>query len=173
MDPRAALITDVDTQLRHYLGQGVDVQRTLVDARYARDVLLVCDGMTGTDLPQLSRRFRQASQGVQVVLPVLRAAIQVDAPPPADAADNTNSAAGGDDAGPPQGWSRNTSGFGHSHPPIADFNLAPHIGTPNRALMVADGHDKLTTPPGESTAYQFGNSLPWYSWRRWWFTRRL
>jgi hypothetical protein len=175
LDPRAALITDIDTQLRHYLGQGIDLQRTLVDVRYARDVLLVCDGMGGTDLPTLSQRYRQASQGLRVTLPVLRAAVAIDAEPPSASALQRNAesgAPGGHDAGPPQGWARNTSGFGHSHPPIADFNLSPHYGARDTAPAVTDRLGNVLVPPSAENLMPQGAALPWYSWRRWWFTVR-
>jgi hypothetical protein len=175
LDPRAALITDIDMQLRHYLGQGVDQQRSLVDARYARDVLLVCDGMTGTDLPVLSKQFRQASQGVRIALPVLRAAVVTEPEPRSAAGQQTiddTSAAAGHDAGPPQGWAQNTSGFGHSHPAIADFNLAPRYGTRDSALVATDRQGHLIPPPGIAASYSPHTALPWYSWRRWWVTKQ-
>jgi len=43
------------------LGQGVDVERLLADARYARDVLLACDGFDGSELPLLSAQFRRVA----------------------------------------------------------------------------------------------------------------
>ncbi len=175
LDSRAALINDIDTQLRHYLGQGIDPQRTLVDARYARDVLLVCDGMGGTDLPTLARQFRQVSQGVRVTLPVLRAAVAVE-PEPQSASSSQRTAEagapGGHDAGPPQGWARNTSGFGHSHPSIADFNLSPHYGARDAAPAVTDRLGNVLVPPSAGNLMPHGAALPWYSWRRWWFTAR-
>lgn len=173
MDPRAALITDIDTHLRHYLGQGVDLQRTLVDARYARDVLLVCDGMAGTDLPGLARRYRQASQGVRTALPVLRAAVAVAVEPEPRAATSVENpvAARGHDAGPPQGWAQNTSGFGHSHPPLADFNLSPHYGARDSAPTVTDRQGHLLAMRDMPAGYPAAPALPWYSWRRWFTTQ--
>jgi hypothetical protein len=177
LDPRVALVTDIDTQLRHYLGQGVDVQRTLVDTRYARDVLLVCDGMTGTDLPELSRQFREASRGLRVALPVLRTAVRIESPAPraeqVDAPDSRSAGAGGHEPGPPQGWARNTSGFGHSHPPLADFSLKHHGGERDSPFHSYDRQRRMEDPPDDATGYEFGNQLPWYSWRRWWFTRQI
>jgi hypothetical protein len=43
------------------LGQGLDRQRMLKDALYARDVLLVCDALRQTDAPFLAHHFRRAS----------------------------------------------------------------------------------------------------------------
>ena len=40
-------------------------QRAGIDARYARDVLLVCDAMPETDLPQLAEEFRAATLKVR------------------------------------------------------------------------------------------------------------
>jgi hypothetical protein len=42
------------------LGAGVDRHRMLVDERYARDVLLVCDGLQETPGPLLAHHFRRA-----------------------------------------------------------------------------------------------------------------
>jgi hypothetical protein len=60
MDPRAVIANRIDLGLRRHLGEGVDPQRTLDDSLYARDVLLVCDTMKHTDLPQLAQQFRSA-----------------------------------------------------------------------------------------------------------------
>ena len=43
------------------IGQGLDRQRLLRDALYARDVLLVCEALHHTDLPDLAQRFRLAA----------------------------------------------------------------------------------------------------------------
>jgi hypothetical protein len=94
MDPRTVIAQHIDRQLRDCLGQGVDAHRALSDSRYARDMLLVCDAMTGTELPQLARQFRVAGK---------RIAREARRP--------------GHDAGPPQGWAANTSGFGVTQPP--------------------------------------------------------
>jgi hypothetical protein len=42
------------------LGAGVDSHRMLVDERYQRDVLLVCDGLHETPGPLLAHHFRRA-----------------------------------------------------------------------------------------------------------------
>ena len=99
MDPRTIIATRIDLHLRRHLGVGVDSRRALTDARYMRNVLLVCDAMSDTDLPLLARQFRVAGE---------RVAAETRQQP-------------GRDAGPPQGWAANTSGFGVSHlPPRPD-----------------------------------------------------
>lgn len=40
------------------LGEGIDVSHLLRRPLYARDMLLVCDALDGTPLPELARRFR-------------------------------------------------------------------------------------------------------------------
>jgi hypothetical protein len=64
MDPRTLIATRIDLKLRRLLGQGVDATRAISDTRYARDMLLVCDAMAGTDLPQLASDFRAAGEQV-------------------------------------------------------------------------------------------------------------
>jgi hypothetical protein len=58
MDPRHIIVSRIDLQLRRHLGQPVDAQRAFSDLRYAKDLLLVCDAMQGTDLPHLATQFR-------------------------------------------------------------------------------------------------------------------
>jgi hypothetical protein len=61
--PRCLKIaTRIDTWLVHELGQGISPQRMVEDARYARDVLLVCDACPGSTLAALAQHFRQAEQ---------------------------------------------------------------------------------------------------------------
>ena len=96
MDPRSVIANRIDLQLRRHLGQGVDAKRALTDVRYARDVLLVCDAMAGTTLPLLARQFRNADESLT------RAASPLEP---------------GHDAGPPQPWGANTSGFGLTQMP--------------------------------------------------------
>jgi len=96
MDPLKVIVERIDLQLRSHLGQGVDGYRALNSARYARDMLLVCDAMTGTDLPLLAGQFRDASG------PAARAS-QRRGP--------------GRDPQSPQLWAAITSGFGVTPPP--------------------------------------------------------
>ncbi len=46
--------------LQRELGQGIDRDLLVHQALYARDVLLVCDAMRGSELAQLARAFRAA-----------------------------------------------------------------------------------------------------------------
>lgn len=43
------------------IGQGLDRQRMVKEALYARDVLLVCDALRATDAPSLAAHFRRAA----------------------------------------------------------------------------------------------------------------
>lgn len=76
----------------------IEVGRLLDDARYARDVLLVCDALLGCDLPALASMFREATQSL----------------PPVHA--QPGSARPGRTAQPNE-WGRDTSGFGVTQPP--------------------------------------------------------
>ena len=49
------------TLLEAELGEGIEAQRMLDDALYARDVLLVCEALHGTGLRQLARLFHEES----------------------------------------------------------------------------------------------------------------
>jgi hypothetical protein len=64
MDPRSIIISRIDLQLRRHLGHPVDTHRAVSDTRYAKDLLLVCDAMEGTDLPHLASQFRQADEQI-------------------------------------------------------------------------------------------------------------
>jgi hypothetical protein len=50
----------MDGLLQAELGLGIDLQRLVGDALYARDVLLVCDAFHGQELAELARQFRRA-----------------------------------------------------------------------------------------------------------------
>ena len=62
MDQRHIIVSRIDLQLRRHLGHPVDAHRAVSDARYAKDMLLVCDAMEGTELPQLATQFRQVDE---------------------------------------------------------------------------------------------------------------
>ena len=47
--------------LQRELGQGVDGLRMVAESLYARDVLLVCDAMPGTEGATLAQQFRMAA----------------------------------------------------------------------------------------------------------------
>jgi hypothetical protein len=51
----------MNTLLLHELGQGVDGLRMVAEPLVARDVLLVCDAMPGTELATLAQQFRVAA----------------------------------------------------------------------------------------------------------------
>ncbi len=51
----------IDAGLKREIGTGVDLRRLLTQTLYARDVLLVCDALRGSELASLSAQFRQAS----------------------------------------------------------------------------------------------------------------
>jgi hypothetical protein len=46
--------------LRRELGEGIEPARMLAEPLYARDVLLVCDALRGSELAELAARFRRA-----------------------------------------------------------------------------------------------------------------
>jgi hypothetical protein len=96
---RQDLISEIDHEIL--------VERLLDDARYARDVLLVCEALTGGDLPALATMFREAT----AALP--------GRDPPAQAAPQRPGR-----AQQPNDWSHDTSGFGVTHPPT----LTPETG---------------------------------------------
>ena len=54
------------------IGQGLDRQRMVHEPRYARDVLLVCDALRGTDAPLLAQAFRRAAAGSDAAAPARR-----------------------------------------------------------------------------------------------------
>jgi hypothetical protein len=51
----------IDMLLQRELGQGIDVQRMVAQPLYARDVLLVCEALRGSDLALLAQQFREAA----------------------------------------------------------------------------------------------------------------
>ena len=66
MDTRRCLkIADrINALLVAELGQGIDRQRMVDEALYARDVLLVCEAFPGGDLASLAKHFRAAAAEV-------------------------------------------------------------------------------------------------------------
>ena len=99
----------------------IEVDRLLSDARYARDVLLVCEAVPGGELVPLAALFREASR------------------PPA----GRHPAPGGH-APQNNDWGRDTSGFGITQPPplpaaggsrrASDSEPAP-LETPRRSWL--------------------------------------
>ncbi len=88
---RMQVATRIHFELLRELGQGLDIERMLQDARYARDVLLVCDAYPGSELADLAVRFRLAPS----------------APYPVAEAGHAKQ---------PIEWSRASTGFGLSRP---------------------------------------------------------
>jgi len=90
MDQRSFIASRIDVQLRRHLGQPVDIHRAVADARYSKDMLLVCDAMQGTELPQLAAQFRVAEELFQAarraLAPRTPTRVAVDAPPPRESA---------------------------------------------------------------------------------------
>ena len=56
------LAARIHALLESALGAGVESERLVRDERYARDVLLVCDAMAGTEGPDLAREYRLATE---------------------------------------------------------------------------------------------------------------
>ena len=66
----------VHEALRREFGQGIDSRRMVAEPLYARDVLLVCDALPGSDLARLAQQYREAAAEA----PAARAAA-IEAPP--------------------------------------------------------------------------------------------
>ena len=101
----------MDALLLHELGQGVDGLRMVAEPLYARDVLLVCDAMPGTELATLAQQFRVAATETS----------QGEATPPRTAVNGPRArqaGPGSDSRGAarasPDTGARNSSGFGTS-----------------------------------------------------------
>ncbi len=97
---RLQLANRIRLTLLRDLEHGIDVQRLLDEPLYARDVLLVCDAMPGSELASLAALFRDAARGVAPAGPV----------PP-----GVNIAPG--HAQQANEWGLDTSGFGVSQSP--------------------------------------------------------
>ena len=107
---RLQLATRIHRLLLREIGHDIEVQRLLADARYARDVLLVCDVVPGGELVPLASLFRVAT---------VSAAGQRGAPGHVELANE---------------WGRDTSGFGLSQPPP----ITPTPGTQPRPAAGAE-----------------------------------
>ena len=66
----------IDARLRAELSEGIDAQRMVTDPLYARDVLLVCDAMTGSEVQNLASLYRQAA-AQNSARPLLRAPLSI------------------------------------------------------------------------------------------------
>lgn len=80
MDTRLPFAQRIEHGLRRHLGTYIDIELMLRSGLYARDVLIVCDMITGSDLPDLARQYRAA--GAEAAWAALRAAARdaVDVP---------------------------------------------------------------------------------------------
>ena len=58
---RLQLANQINSLMLRELGQGIEVEHMLADDRYARDVLLVCQALRGTELAVLAAEFHGAS----------------------------------------------------------------------------------------------------------------
>jgi hypothetical protein len=72
MDTRLPPALQIEHALRRHLGVFIDVELMLRSAPYARDVLIVCDTIGQTELPELARQYRAA--GAEAARAVIRAA---------------------------------------------------------------------------------------------------
>ena len=55
----------INALLVREMGQGIDPARMLAEPLYARDVLLVCEALPGSELAELAPRFRLALKAVE------------------------------------------------------------------------------------------------------------
>ncbi len=101
------IATKIHFYLMRELGQGIDVEKMLKQPRYARDVLLVCDACSGTELAQLAVQYRSARD-------LYKRLEQQRALQPGHASQPTD-------------WAKNTTGFGVSRP-MTDSGPATDLG---------------------------------------------
>ena len=59
--PTLKLASRIDKLLQRELDEGIAPQRMVADGLYARDVLLVCDALVGSELQSLASLFRKAA----------------------------------------------------------------------------------------------------------------
>ena len=90
---RLQLAQRIHLLLLREIDHAIEVERLLADARYARDVLLVCDAVPGGELVPLAQLFREASRAQ-----------------PGEQAEPGHAPQAND-------WGRDTSGFGVTQPP--------------------------------------------------------
>jgi len=123
---RLQIATRIHQLLLRELGQGVAVEMLLTRERYARDVLLVCDALRGSELAQLADDFRRlTAQQRQAAAP--RAAPR--SPPSSLPAALAQRPPG--HVLQPTDWSADTSGFSVSQLPARQA-AAPAPDLPER-----------------------------------------
>ena len=137
---RLELATRIHGQMLREIGQGIDVQKMLAHDRYARDVLLVCDALRGTELSVLAAEFRAACL--------------------AQAAADTRAAEPPGHVQQPTDWSHDTSGFGVTHPPSMP-------GLPSSPAAAAPAVERPAPRPAAPRSRADGAGLRrWLPWRR-------
>ena len=136
------------------IDHAIEVERLLTDARYARDVLLVCDALPGSEAPPLATQFR--------ALP----------PPAAGMAARPVPTGAPGHAQQPTDWSRDTSGFGVTRPPrVAPLgNSRPHaVEAPDGPPTAQPAKQPAKQPaeqPAEQPEEQAGRRRSWLArWR--------
>ena len=155
---RLQLAQRIHQALVHEIDHAIEVERLLTDARYARDVLLVCDALAGSEAPSLAAQFR--------LMPI---------PMPAVAAAGAGARGPGSAPGHAQqatDWARDTSGFGVTQPPpVAPSAGArpraaePPGGRPNSAPTSAPASAPTSAPAGRPTSAP-DQRRPWLArWR--------
>jgi hypothetical protein len=108
---RLQLAQRIHQVLVQAIDHAIEVERLLTDAHYARDVLLVCDALVGTEAPPLATQFR--------MLPL----------PAANVVHNSVASNAPGHARQTTDWSRDTSGFGVSRPPPVEPQASGHPRT--------------------------------------------
>jgi len=98
---RLQLARRIHQVLVREIDHAIEVERLLTDERYARDVLLVCDALPGSEAPPLATQFRAMPPPAAGM-----AAHPLPTGTPGHARQLTD-------------WSRDTSGFGVTQPPPA------------------------------------------------------
>ena len=68
---RLHVAQQLHAQLLREIEHDIEIERLLSDARYARDVLLVCDACPGTGLAELANSFRALTPKPVVAKPVV------------------------------------------------------------------------------------------------------
>jgi hypothetical protein len=96
----------IDARLRAELSEGIDAERMVAEPLYARDVLLVCDAMTGSEVQNLAGLYRQAA-AQDSARPLLRAPLSIGG--------LLQSLFGGADVGPQRGSSQAAKWVKGSH----------------------------------------------------------
>lgn len=56
---RLKIASRISALLQHHLGEGIDPPRMVVEPLYARDVLLVCEALRGSELAALALQFKR------------------------------------------------------------------------------------------------------------------